>query len=413
MRMFRESRRERAARRASGPPPESDGEGGPLQERARSQATRHVEGAADRAHRAAAAGHTWSSLSPTRSAPAPHGPSASPAATASPSTRRPMPTEGDAPEPGFRTDPDRPDPDRPDPDRTAAAGGEVSAARARHDNATFAARARLAAHRAEQPRRKRIWELDDAGDVEDDAPPDGPREAPPPATPRPRPKQEELHEAGSDRALPPAQAPRPSPLPPAPGAAAEAEPDPRPQPVEAGAREDEVAFARAQLARMAELGLNDDAPGTARAKTRVLGFRPPEADDDPFGGAHAPAANRGPDYPVGWLVVTAGSGRGASFGLTAGVATLGRGEDQTVRLDFGDTAISRSAHASIAYDAESGRFFLGAGAKSNLVRRNGRPVLATEEIASGDAIRLGETTLRFVALCGDGFAWDDEPPGRA
>jgi len=319
-----------------------------------------------------------------------------------------MPAEEDAPASGFRTAPGR-----PDPDDTAAAGGAVSAARARHDDATFAARARLAAHRAEPPRRKRIWELDDAGDAEKGAPPDGPGEARPPATPRPGLGQERPHGAGSDGALPPAQAQRPSPMPPRPDAARDVAPDPEAQPVEAGARDDEVAFARAQLARMAELGLNDDAPGTARAKTRVLGFRPPEADADPLGGASAPAASRGPDYPVGWLVVTAGSGRGASFGLTAGVATLGRGEDQTVRLDFGDTAISRSAHASIAYDAESGRFFLGAGAKSNLVRRNGRPVLATEEIASGDAIRLGETTLRFVALCGDGFAWDDEPPGRA
>jgi hypothetical protein len=319
-----------------------------------------------------------------------------------------MPAEEDAPEPGFRADPDH-----PQPDSTAAAGGAVSAARARHDDATFAARARLAAHRAEQPRRKRIWEIDDTGDAEDNAPPDGPAEARPAATPRPGPEQKRLHEAGSDRALPAEQAPRPAPLPPAPDTAREVGPAPGTQTVEAGARDDEVAFARAQLARMGELGLNDDAPGTARAKTRVLGFRPPEADDDPLGGARAPAANRGPDYPVGWLVVTAGSGRGASFALTAGVATLGRGEDQTVRLDFGDTAISRSAHASIAYDEESGRFFLGAGAKSNLVRRNGRPVLATEEIASGDAIRLGETTLHFVALCGDGFAWDDETPGRA
>jgi pSer/pThr/pTyr-binding forkhead associated (FHA) protein len=108
-------------------------------------------------------------------------------------------------------------------------------------------------------------------------------------------------------------------------------------------------------------------------------------------------------------VVTAGAGRGASFALTSGVATLGRGQDQTVSLDFGDTAISRHAHASVAFDEETGRFFLGAGAKSNIVRRNGRPVLATEELENGDEIRLGETTLRLVALCGPDFSWDDQP----
>jgi hypothetical protein len=185
--------------------------------------------------------------------------------------------------------------------------------------------------------------------------------------------------------------------------------------------DDPVAYARAQLARMAELGLADEeaADGTddagstarggrsARVKTRVLGFRPPEADDDPLARGGAACAGRGPDFPVGWLVVVAGAGRGASFALTSGVATLGRAEDQTVRLDFGDTAISRQGHASIVFDDETGRFFLGAGSRTNLVRRNGRPVLATEEVAGGDEIRLGETTLRLVALCGDGFSWKE------
>jgi hypothetical protein len=193
-----------------------------------------------------------------------------------------------------------------------------------------------------------------------------------------------------------------------------------------GNPDDPVAYARAQLARMAELGLagagadvDDGAAGpggggrTARARTRVLGFRPPEADADPFGHGGSAAANRGPDYPVGWLVVVEGAGRGASFALTSGVATLGRGDDQTVRLDFGDTAISRQAHASIAFDDETGRFFLGAGSRTNLVRRNGRPVLATEEVAGGDEIRLGETVLRLVALCGEGFSWGGGGAGGA
>ena len=42
-----------------------------------------------------------------------------------------------------------------------------------------------------------------------------------------------------------------------------------------------------------------------------------------------------------------------------------------------------------------------------MVRLNGRPVLSTEELTHGDIIRIGETTLRFVALCGTDFTWDD------
>ena len=172
--------------------------------------------------------------------------------------------------------------------------------------------------------------------------------------------------------------------------------------------DDMIAYARAQVARIAESGMADDAveaAGPGRARTRLLGFQSRDfAGRDPFARA-AGAAREGPPFPVGWLVVTGGPGRGASFALTAGVATLGRGADQTVCLDFGDTAISRSAHASIAYDPECNRFFLGAGAKSNLVRLNDRPVLATEELEDCDAIRIGETTLRFAALCGPRFSW--------
>ena len=88
-----------------------------------------------------------------------------------------------------------------------------------------------------------------------------------------------------------------------------------------------------------------------------------------------------------------------------GVSQIGRGEDQAVRLDFGDTSISRNNHAAVAYDDEQGKFFLGHGGKSNLVRLNGRPVLSTEEMSNGDEIRIGETTLKFVSLCGENFTW--------
>ena len=39
------------------------------------------------------------------------------------------------------------------------------------------------------------------------------------------------------------------------------------------------------------------------------------------------------------------------------------------------------------------------------MRLNGRPVLSTEEMSNGDEIRIGETTLKFVALCGEDFTW--------
>lgn len=146
-----------------------------------------------------------------------------------------------------------------------------------------------------------------------------------------------------------------------------------------------------------------------RVKTRLLGFEHQGgAEADPFemaAGAPSPARTC---FPVGWLAVIDGPGRGASFTLQAGVSAIGRGEDQAVRLDFGDNSISRSNHALLAYDGEQRKFFLGHGGKRNIVRLNDRPVLSTEEIANNDQIRIGETTLHFIALCGEDFDWAGE-----
>ena len=158
--------------------------------------------------------------------------------------------------------------------------------------------------------------------------------------------------------------------------------------------------------------------GAGRVKTRLLGFGAPEAPmHDPFRDAQqsavadtpeqpvASAPKAEPTFPVGWLVVTSGPGRGTAFALGSGVSQIGRGADQAVRLDFGDTSISRSNHAAIAFDEEQGGFYLGHGGKANMVRLNDRPVLSTEEISSGAVIRIGETTLRFIALCDGSFSW--------
>ena len=154
-----------------------------------------------------------------------------------------------------------------------------------------------------------------------------------------------------------------------------------------------------------------------RVKTRLLGFNSAGQDAaDPFAARGAEqgaqvAATPSSRFPVGWLVVVAGPGRGACFTLYSGVAQIGRGEGQTVRLDFGDCSISRENHAAIAYDPEQRKFFLGHGGKANLVRLNNRPVLSTEELHSGHMIRIGETTLRFFGLCGGDFDWDDARDG--
>ena len=147
-----------------------------------------------------------------------------------------------------------------------------------------------------------------------------------------------------------------------------------------------------------------------RVKTTFLGFERADTHVQDLIETAEPVAkteNAEQAFPVGWLVVTGGPGRGASVTLTEGLMQIGRNDDQAIQLDFGDTGISRSNHAVIAYDPEDRKCYLGHGGKANLVRLNGKPVLSTVPLSSGDLIRISETSIRFAAFCDEGFDWRD------
>ncbi|WP_424941528.1 FHA domain-containing protein [Aliiroseovarius sp. S253] len=152
-----------------------------------------------------------------------------------------------------------------------------------------------------------------------------------------------------------------------------------------------------------------DADRSERVKTTFLGFERPDAhvqdsmEADPISKPMVAQAS----FPVGWLVITEGPGRGTSFPLIEGLAQIGRNDDQAVQLDFGDNGISRAGHAVVAYNAEDRTCYLGHGGKANLVRLNGGPVLSTVPLSNGDMIRISDTNLRFVAFCDDRFDWQD------
>jgi hypothetical protein len=157
-----------------------------------------------------------------------------------------------------------------------------------------------------------------------------------------------------------------------------------------------------------------------RTRTRILGFDTQPASVVPlFDEAGSPVAYDAPAapsmghvmFPAGWLVVKSGPGTGAAFALMQGISQIGRGVDQTVSLDFGDMAISRQNHASVAYDGSSHQFHIGHGGKSNLVRLNGKPLLSTETLSDGDEIQIGETTLMLKVLCTPAFNWSSSEAG--
>lgn len=145
-----------------------------------------------------------------------------------------------------------------------------------------------------------------------------------------------------------------------------------------------------------------------RTKTRLIGFESSTGVVDLFDSLPTAAPTKRAKFPVGWAIIVGGPGRGACFSLVSVMSQIGHSEDQAIRLDFGDNAVSQTNHAAIIYDAETHTFLLGHGGKSNLVCLNDKPVISNEAIKEGDMIRIGETTLRFMPLCSPEFNWADD-----
>lgn len=120
----------------------------------------------------------------------------------------------------------------------------------------------------------------------------------------------------------------------------------------------------------------------------------------------APQSGRDADDPVvGWLVVVEGRGKGRSVEIGVGANAIGRDKGQKLRIDFGDQHISREKHAILVFDPRSNRFFLQGGDVRNLTYIGEDLVLTPMELKGGETILIGETKLRFVALCGPQFGW--------
>ena len=170
---------------------------------------------------------------------------------------------------------------------------------------------------------------------------------------------------------------------------------------------------------------SDAGDSTAEETTRILPQRPVQST--PFKGTLVGVAqsddtagedeektvfltagagsDTGFDPAVAWLVVIKGPGRGEYCPVFYGQNSIGRGENQRIRLNFGDTRITRDPHAFLIYDDMARKFFLRDNGKANLLRLNEAPVMVPTEVKDRDQISLGETVLLFVSLCGQEFDW--------
>jgi hypothetical protein len=188
------------------------------------------------------------------------------------------------------------------------------------------------------------------------------------------------------------------------------------EPVDLSPPEQPVVMSR-PVSAPAEIAIDVAAPDPVRRKrrrtaggnkTRLMGFDTSDGRVvDLFGEDKAATESTRVQYPVAAVMVTKGPGFGESFLIKSGMSQIGRGEDQAIKLDFGDMAISRENHAAIVYDPKEHSFLVGHGGKSNIVRLNGKPVVSTSDLTNGDEIEIGETQLRFVALCSTEFNWEN------
>lgn len=108
----------------------------------------------------------------------------------------------------------------------------------------------------------------------------------------------------------------------------------------------------------------------------------------------------------GWLVVTEGQKKGASFEIHSEKNTIGRGAGFSVSLSF-DSAASKEGDAIISYSARQNRFFLSPGEGKNNVYLNGEIFLQPSEIKDYDVLEIGKTKLVFRSFCNELFQYAD------
>ena len=149
-----------------------------------------------------------------------------------------------------------------------------------------------------------------------------------------------------------------------------------------------------------------DVPHVDEPKTRIA-FIPKEEikEADKAPSIHVSSTDRILDPVVGWLVIIDGLGKGNALPVGAGQNTLGRGEKARIRIDYGDSEISRDSHAIVTYDPKHNKYYVQPGSGTNLAYLGEEPVLHAVPLTSGTNIILGSTTMRFVALCDDSFTW--------
>ena len=94
------------------------------------------------------------------------------------------------------------------------------------------------------------------------------------------------------------------------------------------------------------------------------------------------------------LVVIEGPGQGADFPLTEALVSFGR--DDTCTHQILDALVSRK-HLQVRRDENLGKHVAGDYRSANGVFVNGKQVVLDVALSDGDRIKIGNTTLMYLA----------------
>ncbi len=112
------------------------------------------------------------------------------------------------------------------------------------------------------------------------------------------------------------------------------------------------------------------------------------------------------DYITGWLVCIDGPEKGRDYRLHYGFNRIGRSYQMDICIED-DMQITRDNHCSIAYDVKENEFSV-MPSTGTLTYLNDQMLMENEKIKDGDKIRIGQTTLEFVAFCKGEKRWDEK-----
>ncbi|MDO4285362.1 MAG: FHA domain-containing protein [Eubacteriales bacterium] len=152
------------------------------------------------------------------------------------------------------------------------------------------------------------------------------------------------------------------------------------------------------------LDLEEDNENPAEERTVMLTPAAQESEGDDKTVMYVGREDVG-DYVTGWLVCIDGAEKGRDYRIHAGFNRIGRSYQMDICIEE-DLSITRDNHCSVIYDARENRFSIMPSA-GTVTYLNDEILMKTEPLLAGDRIRIGQTTLEFVAFCQGERKWEE------